>query len=176
MYLGAVGRNSWPVDLPVALVLGLVDYLLQALRGLERAALAFPGDLLVLHGVLPARRHDDESAAARVTFMVGFWGPGDTLAAASTRAPAPNMRPAAEGASPGSPFRAARSTRDAGDASQREIPLPEISPVWSRVPAGDPDAFGDLARGAVAFPGRFFLRRGPADIDDEIRALSTRKP
>ena len=163
-------------DLPVALVLGLVDYLLQALRGLERAALAFPGDLLVLHGVLPARRHDDESAAARVTFMVGFWGPGVTLAAASTRAPAPNMRPAAEGASPGSPFRAARSTRDAGDASQREIPLPEISPVWSRVPAGDPDAFGDLARGAVAFPGRFFLRRGPADIDDEIRALSTRKP
>lgn len=119
---------------------------------------------LGLHGVLPAAA--PPTTGCRTTFMVGFWGPGVATTPYAPARPTPNMAGAFD-----EPWCVARCA--AGDDGDDRPPVPvalaAVAPVWARV-AGDPAAFGDLARGARPWVGRYFLRNGPADIDDEVRA------
>ncbi|KAH8062210.1 hypothetical protein JL722_3122 [Aureococcus anophagefferens] len=117
-----------------------------------------------LHGVLPAAA--PPTTGCRTTFMVGFWGPGVATTPYAPSRPTPNMAGAFD-----EPWCVARCA--AGDDGDDRPPVPvalaAVAPGWARV-AGDPAAFGDLARGARPWVGRYFLRNGPADIDDEVRA------
>ncbi|KAH8074099.1 hypothetical protein JL721_2660 [Aureococcus anophagefferens] len=119
--------------------------------------------LLASTASCPPRRRRRRAAGRRSWSASGAGRRDD---ASTPSRPTPNMAGAFD-----EPWCVARCA--AGDDGDDRPPVPvalaAVAPVWARV-AGDPAAFGDLARGARPWVGRYFLRNGPADIDDEVRA------